>query len=119
FIAPFKALNIRYKTIIIKSSSVQISICVSIKSNLICQLEKVFFQKEFESIKGVNIANVMGERVPEGGGSYGAGSVTPGSVLGPEWWSQEVGIRGAEAGGGSVVVEQVSEVGGGWLWRAL
>ena len=36
---------------------------------------------------------------------------------GPEWWRQEVGIRGAEAAGGSVVVEQVVLVRyeGAWL----
>ena len=56
---------------------------------------------------------MKGERVPEGGGSNGEGSVTPGPVLGHLWWGQEVSIRGAEAAGGSVVVEQVSEVWGG------
>ncbi|XP_039656134.1 neuron navigator 1-like isoform X8 [Perca fluviatilis] len=43
------------------------------------------------------VADVFVERVPEGGGSYGEGSVTPGPALGPEWWRQKVGIRGAEA----------------------
>ncbi|XP_032376599.1 neuron navigator 1 isoform X2 [Etheostoma spectabile] len=43
------------------------------------------------------VADVCGERVPEGGGSYGEGSVTPGLALGPEGWRQKVGIRGAEA----------------------
>ena len=56
---------------------------------------------------------MLGARVPEGGCSYGEGSVTPGPVLGSEWWRQEVGIRGAEAAGRSVVVEQVGEVAGG------
>ncbi|XP_035864199.1 neuron navigator 1-like isoform X3 [Sander lucioperca] len=43
------------------------------------------------------VADVFVERVPEGGGSYGEGSVTPGPALGPEWWRQKVGIRGADA----------------------
>ncbi len=47
------------------------------------------------------------------GGSYREGCVAPGLVLGPAWWRQKFGIRGAEASRGSVVVKQVSEVGGG------
>ncbi len=31
-------------------------------------------------------------------------------MLGPVWWREEVCIRGAEASGGSVTVEHVSEV---------
>ncbi len=51
-----------------------------------------------------NKLDVFGERVPEGGGSYGGGA--PGPVLGPERWRQEVGIRGGgkERGGVNVVV---------------
>ncbi len=71
------------------------------------------FDKWFEYGQICAILDVFGERVPEGVGSYGEVSVTPGPVLGPEWWRQEVGIRGAEAAGRSVVVEQVSEIGGG------
>lgn len=55
---------------------------------------------------------MFGEGIPEGGGSNGEGSVSPGSVLGFRD-SEEVGIRGAEVTGRGVVVEQVSEVGGG------
>ena len=62
---------------------------------------------------------MFGERVPEGGGSYREGSVTPGSVLGPGWWSQEVSVRGAEATGWVVAVEQVSEVGRGLVMEGF
>ncbi len=55
---------------------------------------------------------MFGERGPEGGGIYGEDSVAPGPVLGPDRWTQEVGIRGAEAAGRSIVVKQVGEVGG-------
>ncbi len=37
-------------------------------------------------------------------------SVAPGLVFGSEWRREEVCIRGVEAVGGSVAVEQVSEV---------
>lgn len=40
-------------------------------------------------------------------------SLAPDPVLGPEWSRQEVCIKGAEAVGRSVVVEQVGEVEGG------
>ncbi|MEQ2209228.1 hypothetical protein XENOCAPTIV_026958 [Xenoophorus captivus] len=52
--------------------------------------------------------DLFGERIPEGGSSCGEGSVTPGSVLGSEWWRQEAGIR--RDAGRSVTVEQVGEV---------
>lgn len=55
-----------------------------------------------------------------GWGSHGEGSVAPGPVLGSECWREEVGIRGTEAVGRSVVVEQGwwgSK--GAWLWRTL
>ncbi|XP_068562634.1 GRAM domain-containing protein 2B-like isoform X2 [Cebidichthys violaceus] len=55
------------------------------------------------------VSDVFGERVPEGGGSYGEGSVAPCPVLGPEWKRPELGIRGAEPTGWSVVVEQVDK----------
>ncbi|MEQ2211533.1 hypothetical protein XENOCAPTIV_005342 [Xenoophorus captivus] len=54
--------------------------------------------------------DAFGERVPQGGSRRGGGSVTPGPVLCSEWWRQEVGIRGAEAAGRSVTVEQIGEV---------
>ncbi len=56
---------------------------------------------------------MFGGRVPDGGGSYGEGSVAPGQVLGPERWRQELGIRGTEGAGRSVAVKQVDEAGGG------
>ena len=37
----------------------------------------------------------------------GESSVTPGRVLGPDWWGEEVCVRGAEVTGGIVAVEQV------------
>lgn len=40
-------------------------------------------------------------------------------VLGPEWWRQEFSIRGVEAAGRSVVVEQVGEVGGGLVMKSF
>lgn len=48
--------------------------------------------------------DVFGERVPEGGGSYGKVPVTP---AGREWWGQEVGV------GVMGAVEKVAKVGGG------
>lgn len=60
------------------------------------------FDKWFEYGR---IGTVLGQRVPEWGGSDGKGSIAPGAMLGPEWQRQEVT-------GGSVVVEQVSEVRG-------
>ncbi len=42
-------------------------------------------------------------------------SVAPGLVFGSEWRREEVCIRGVEAVGESVAVEQVREVGGGLL----
>ncbi len=65
------------------------------------------------------LTDVFGERVPEGGGSYGEGSVAPGPVLGSVWWRQEVSIRGAEAAGRIVAVEQVGEVGGGLVMESF
>ncbi|KAK9532300.1 hypothetical protein VZT92_009689 [Zoarces viviparus] len=57
------------------------------------------------------VSDVFGERVPEGGGSYGEGSVATCPLLGPEWKrEEEVGIRGAEPTGWSAVVEQGGEV---------
>ena len=43
-------------------------------------------------------------------GAATEGSVTPGLVLGPGWWRQEVGIKGVEPSGRSVTMEQVGEV---------
>ena len=60
---------------------------------------------------------MFGERVPESGGSYREGS--PGSVLGPGRWSQEVCIRSAEAAGWIVAMEQVSEVGRGLVMEGF
>ncbi|XP_042266584.1 uncharacterized protein LOC121896714 [Thunnus maccoyii] len=40
-------------------------------------------------------------------GAATEGSVTPGLVLGPGWWIQEVGIRGVEPSGRSVTMEQL------------
>lgn len=41
-------------------------------------------------------------------------ALSPGLVLGPEWWRQEVGIKGAESAGGSVWWwSRFGEVGGG------
>lgn len=37
--------------------------------------------------------------------------VSPGTVLGPEWWGREVCVGGAEVKGGIVAVKQVCEVG--------
>ena len=57
---------------------------------------------------------MFGETVPEegeGGGYYGKSSVIP--RLSPEWCRQEFGIRGPEAEGSMVVIEQVGKVGGG------
>lgn len=51
--------------------------------------------------------------VPEGGSSCRDGSVAPGPVLGSEGWRQELGIRGAEAVGGSVAVQKGAELAGG------
>lgn len=61
----------------------------------------------------------LGTEVWGEGGSYGEGSVAPGPVLGPEWWRQEAGIRGAEAVGRRVVVEKVGEVGGAMVMEGL
>lgn len=55
---------------------------------------------------------MFGARVSERGGSYRECSVAPGPVVDAEWWRQEVGVRGAEAVGRSVVVEPVGEVAG-------
>lgn len=55
-------------------------------------------------------------RVPEGGGSYyGEGSSATSSELGSDWWTQEVGIRGAEVVGRSVLMEQVGDRVGGMV----
>ncbi|KAM6901777.1 GRAM domain-containing protein 2B-like isoform 2-T2 [Lycodopsis pacificus] len=56
------------------------------------------------------VSDVFGERVPEGGGGCGEGSVATCPVLGPEWKREEVGIGGAEPTGWSAVVEQGGEV---------
>ena len=69
----------------------------------------------FEDGKVSAVTYEFGERVPEGGGSYRKGSVTPCPVLGPMGDGQEVGIRGAELTGWSLVVEQVGEVRGGLI----
>ena len=62
---------------------------------------------------------MFGERVPEGGGSCREGSVAPGSVLGPGWWSQKVCVRWAEAAGWIVAMEEVSEVGRGLVMEGF
>lgn len=49
----------------------------------------------------------------------GASFVAQGPVLGPEWWRQVVGNRGAEAAGRSMVVEQVGEEGGGLVMEGF
>ena len=40
-------------------------------------------------------------------------------MLGPEWWRQEVGIRGAKAARGIVLVEQVGKVGRGLVMEGF
>lgn len=55
---------------------------------------------------------MLGERVPEGGGSDREGSVPPGSVLGFGERGEEVGVGGAEVAGGVVWLQKVGEVGG-------
>ncbi|XP_030634913.1 kinesin-like protein KIF19 [Chanos chanos] len=57
--------------------------------------------------------------VPEGGGSNGEDSITPGPVLGPAWYRQEFCIRGTEALGRSVEMEQVGEIGGGLVMEGF
>lgn len=59
-------------------------------------------------------------RVHEGGGSYyGEGSGATSLELGSDWWTQEVGIRGAEVVGRSVVMEQVGERVGGLVMEGF
>lgn len=53
----------------------------------------------------------------EGGGTYGETSVTPGLVLGPEWY--RIGVREPETARGSVVMEHVDERGGGWVMEGF
>ena len=65
------------------------------------------------------MSEVMGERVPEGGGGDGEGSVPPGSVLGSGGRGEEVGISRSEVAGGGVMVKEVSEVGGGEVVEGL
>lgn len=64
------------------------------------------------TIKAV-FEDVFEEKVPAWGGVNGGGSITAGLRLCGEWWSQEVSIRGARTAGGGMVVEQISEEGGG------
>jgi len=59
------------------------------------------------------VSELLEERVPEGEGSDGEGPVHPGPVLGPGERGEQVGVCRSEVPGGSVLVQEVSEVGGG------
>ena len=77
------------------------------------------FDYWFESGQIGAVSDGFGEWVPEGGGGNGKCSVAPGPVLGSEWCWQEVGIRGTEGAGRSVMVEQICEVGGGLVMEGF
>lgn len=48
------------------------------------------FEWRFECGKFRAVADVFGQRAPEGGGSYVEGSITPGPALGSKCWREEV-----------------------------
>ena len=91
-----------------------------IKSNF----NTVSFGDCFEDCELCRVSDVFVEGVPEGGSSYWEGSVTPGLVLGPVRWREEVCVGGVKGTGRVVVVEQVGEMGGRlderggvfWIW---
>ena len=61
-------------------------------------------------MEGGGISDGFGECIPEGWGSKGKGSVTPGTVIGL-WDSEEICITRPEGAGGDIVIEEVGEVG--------
>lgn len=60
------------------------------------------------------VLDVFGGESSRGRGHLWRRLCPPGPELGPEWWRQEAGVRGLEAGR-SVVVKHFSEVGWGLI----
>ena len=72
------------------------------------------FKSRFEYVQGWRVTDILGERVPEGGGGHTEGSLPEGPEFGTGG-DKEAHVSGPQRSGWGVMVEEIGEVPRGFL----